>query len=497
MTNIPITFFSPLVLVLLLYSRIVFNDKIQTGVISSMETSLMKSIWLSSISEKKLVFINDWLLKNVLTYDHLSQAMIIACVWLIAVLVGNRLKQRFSKPELEQRRFAQILSTVLPYASLLCWLLLQMVSLLIAMEAEWPHNLLTIVVNLLAVWIIIKITSSLFNNTAWIKLVAVLAWSLAALNIMDLLGPTIKMFDRLAFTFGTVRISVLTVLSGILTIALLLWIARLLSHQLEKRIRKNATLSPSIQVLFIKLSKITLITTAILMGLRIVGLDLTGFTIFTGAVGVGIGFGLQKIFSNLISGIILLLDKSIKPGDVITVGETYGWVNSLGARYTSLIAPDGKEFLIPNEDLITQQVENWSFSNSTVCLRIPVGIAYSSDVHKAMALCEEAAKQTARIIADPPPRCLLVAFGESSIDLELGAWINDPVNGVKNVKSDVLLKIWETFQKEGVEIPYPQRDVHLRTMPPEAGGRLAGEKFPSPLAGEGNFSPPADNAMPG
>ncbi|HCC53776.1 MAG TPA: mechanosensitive ion channel protein MscS [Desulfobulbaceae bacterium] len=429
-----------------------------------METSLIKSFWLSAVSPKKLVFINDWLFENVLTYDHLSQALLIACAWLIAVLVGNRIKQRFSAPGLEQRRFGLIV-VVLPLASHLCWLLLQLISLLIAMEAEWPHDLLTIVVNLLTVWIIIQITSSLFNNTAWIRMIAIIAWSIAALNILNLLGPTVKMLDRLALTFGTVRISILTVLSGLLTIALLLWGARLLSHQLEKRIRGNTTLSPSIQVLFIKLSKITLITAAILTGLRIVGLDLTGFTIFTGAVGVGIGFGLQKIFSNLISGIILLLDKSIKPGDVITVGETYGWVNSLGARYTSLIAPDGKEFLIPNEDLITQQVENWSFSNSTVCLKISVGIAYSSDVHKAMTLCEEAAKQTDRIIQDPPPRCLLVAFGESSIDLELGAWISDPVNGVKNVKSDVLLKIWETFQEQGVEIPFPQREIHIKNMP--------------------------------
>ena len=174
---------------------------------------------------------------------------------------------------------------------------------------------------------------------------------------------------------------------------------------------------------------------------------------------------MQKIVSNLISGIILLLDKSIKPGDVITVGETYGWVNSLGARYTSLITQDGKEFLIPNEDLITQRVENWSFSNSTVRLKIPVSIAYSSDVRKAMSLCEEAARQTPRIIATPPPICLLVAFGNSSVDLELRAWINDPVNGVKNVKSDVLLRIWESFHEEGITIPYPQRDIHIRSMP--------------------------------
>ncbi len=428
----------------------------------------MKSLWLSSVSEKRLVFINNWLLENVLTYDHLSQVMVILCAWLIAVLIGNRIKRRLSDPGLDQRRFGHVFVAVLPLAAPFFWLFLQLISLMIAMEAQWPHNLLTIVVNLLAVWIVIQTTSSLFNNTAWIRLIAVLAWSLAALNIMDLLGPTVRLLDRMALTFGAVRISLLTVLTGLLTLALLLWGARTLSRLLEKRIRGNTALSPSIQVLFIKLSKVALIATAILVGLRIVGLDLTGFTIFTGAVGVGIGFGLQKIVSNLISGIILLLDKSIKPGDVITVGETYGWVNSLGARYTSLITQDGKEFLIPNEDLITQRVENWSFSNSTVRLKIPVGIAYSSDVRKAMALCEEAARQTTRIIQTPPPICLLAAFGNSSVDLELRAWINDPVNGVKNVKSEILLRIWDAFHEQGIDIPYPQRDIHIRTMPQEA-----------------------------
>ena len=425
----------------------------------------MKSLWLSAFNEKKLVVINDWLLEHVLTYDHFIQAMVIVCAWLVAVLIGNRIKQKFSGPDPGQRRFGQLLAAVQPLAAPFLWLFLQLLSLMVAMEAEWPHNLLTISANLLAVWIVIKSTSLFFNNTAWSRWIAVIAWTLAALNIMDLLGPAVRLLDRMALTFGAVRISLLTVLTGLLTLALLLWAARLLSHLLEKRIRKNTALSPSIQVLFIKLSKVGLIAAAILIGLRIVGLDLTGFTIFTGAVGVGIGFGLQKIFSNLISGIILLLDKSIKPGDVITVGETYGWVNSLGARYTSLITQDGKEFLIPNEDLITQRVENWSFSNSTVRLKIPVGIAYSSDVRKAMALCEEAARQTARIIQNPPPICLLVAFGNSSVDLELRAWINDPVNGVKNVKSEVLLRIWDAFHEQGINIPYPQRDIHIKSMP--------------------------------
>lgn len=432
-----------------------------------MQTSLMKSLWLSVINEKNLQSIIAWVQRYVLTYDHLVQAMVIICALLVAFLVGNRIKRKFSDPDRPQKRFPQLFSAALPLTSPLLWLFLQLISLQVAIEIEWPHNLLSIVVNLLSVWVVIQTTSLFFSNTVWIKLIAILAWSIAALNIMDLLDRTVSLLDRLAFKFGALRISILTVFEGLLTLALLIWAARTLSRLLEKRIRENSNLSPSIQVLFIKLSKAALITAAILLGLRLVGIDFSAFTIFTGAVGVGIGFGLQKIASNLISGIILLLDKSIKPGDVITIGKTYGWVNSLGARYTSLITQEGKEFLIPNEDLITQQVENWSFSNSTVRLNIPVGIAYNSEVRKAMKLCEEAAMKTARIIRSPQPICLLVGFGDSSVDLELQAWINDPVNGVKNVTSAVLLNIWDAFHEQGIEIPYPQRDIHIKTMPPK------------------------------
>lgn len=426
----------------------------------------MENLWLAIVNEKNLQTGHDWLLRYVLNYNILAQALVIIAALLIAVLVGNRIKRKFSDTARPRKRFNQLFSGLLPLTSPLLWLFLQLISLQIATETDLPHNLLTIVVNLLAVWVILETASLLLNNTAWVRLIAVIAWSLAALNIMNLLEPTIEVLDRLSLKFGKLHISLLTVLEGFLTLTLLLWAARAISHLLEKSIRENTSLSPSIQVLFIKLSKVVLIASAILIGLRIVGLDLSGFSLFTGAIGLGIGFGLQKVISNLISGIILLLDKSIKPGDVITVGTTYGWVNSLGARYTSLIAADGKEFLIPNEDLITQQVENWSFSNSTVRLKIPVGIAYNSDVRKAMALCEEAARKTARILQDPPPLCMLVAFGDSSVNLELGAWINDPINGVKNVQSDILLNIWDAFHAQGIDIPYPQRDIHIRTMPP-------------------------------
>ena len=178
---------------------------------------------------------------------------------------------------------------------------------------------------------------------------------------------------------------------------------------------------------------------------------------------MGLGFGLQKVVSNFISGIILLLDKSIKPGDVISIGDTYGWVKSLNARYVSLDTRDGIEHLIPNEELIINKVENWSYSNNRIRLKVPVGIHYKSDVRKAIQICRDAAAATDRILKDPPPVCQLRGFGDSSVDLELRMWIEDPQNGRANVISDVLLMVWDKFHEVGIEIPYPQRDLYLKT----------------------------------
>ena len=180
--------------------------------------------------------------------------------------------------------------------------------------------------------------------------------------------------------------------------------------------------------------------------LRTVGIDLTAFAVFTGAVGVGIGFGLQKAVSNFISGISILIDKSIKPGDVISVGDTYGWVSSLGARYVSVVTRDATEYLIPNEQLITERVINWSYSTAEVRLKLPVGISYSADVRKAIELCQQAANETPRVLNQPKPACLLKGFGDNAVNLELRVWINDPRNGVSNVKSEVFLRIWDNFR---------------------------------------------------
>ncbi len=263
------------------------------------------------------------------------------------------------------------------------------------------------------------------------------------------------------------KISLLTVTNSVILLFVLIWAASLLSNVVARRVRASKDLTPSIQVLIAQLFRIMLIVVAVLIAIDTVGIDLSALAVFGGALGVGLGFGLQKIVSNFISGIILLLDKSIKPGDVIAVGNTYGWIKELRARYVSVLTRDGVEILIPNESLITERVENWSFSDRNVRFKIPIGVSYHSDVDLAIKLCLEAAVDAPRVHDDPKPVCLMKGFGDSSVDLELRIWVSDPEAGRGNVQSDVLLRVWRKFHEHGIEIPFPQRDLHIKSSEAE------------------------------
>jgi small-conductance mechanosensitive channel len=407
-----------------------------------------------------------WLAGELLVASMVAQLALIALAYLVARFLAPRLRawvegqaRRHGLEERLRRGAGALVSLALPVA----WLTLQWLSVLVAAAAGWPHHLIKTVVSLLTAWVIIRLSSSLVRDPVWSRAVAITAWTIAALTIVQLLQPTLTLLDQLAITIGGLRISALLVIKGMLAMAALLGLATFASRLLERRIKGAPTLTPSVQVLFSKLLKIVLVTIAVVVALSSVGIDLTAFAVFSGAVGVGVGFGLQKVVANLISGVILLLDRSVKPGDVIGVGATYGWIDSLGARYVSVVTRDGIEHLIPNEDLIVTRVENWSYSNNLVRLKIPIGIGYRSDPRRAMDLCLEAARATARVLRDPAPVCLLTGFGDSAVELEVGIWIRDPTNGTTNVKSEVLLNVWDRFQEHDIEIPFPQRDLHIKS----------------------------------
>jgi len=331
-----------------------------------------------------------------------------------------------------------------------------------------PHELLRVAVSLLSAWIAIRVVTSFVAEPFWARTIAVAAWTIAALNILHLLVPVTGFLDEIAVTFGATRLSAYMVIKGVVLAAVLLWLATATSSMLSRRIEHVPNLTPSIRVLLSQVFKLVLVGLAVVVSLGSIGIDLTALTVFGGAVGVGVGFGLQKVVSNLVSGIILLLDASIKPGDVIEIGGTYGWVNSLGARHASVVTRDGTEYLIPNEDLITQQVINWSYSNRFVRRHVPIGVHYETDIDLATRLILEAAGETERILEDPEPRCLLMGFGDSAINMELRFWIEDPQNGVSNIADEFLRRVWRKFRDNDVEIPYPQRDIHIRSGAPQS-----------------------------
>lgn len=292
------------------------------------------------------------------------------------------------------------------------------------------------------------------------------------MNLPQSMPELLGWLDAIGFDLGGYHISllgglkVLTVAVGVLVAG---WFLNLLARRVLRRMHR---LDQTQQLLGEKLAGIAVWTGLVLIAIDFLGISLTALTVFSGAFGLAIGFGLQKTFGNLISGIILLMDRSIKPGDVIAVGagsdKTVGQVNRIGIRAVSVTTRDQIEYLIPNELLMTSQVENWSFSTRDVRLKVPVGIAYGSDVELAERLMLEAARATGRVHAEPPPAVWLSAFGDSAIQFEIQLWIDDPEAGVGNIRSELLKRIWVLFREHGVQLPFPQRDIHVKEWPAKA-----------------------------
>jgi small-conductance mechanosensitive channel len=312
--------------------------------------------------------------------------------------------------------------------------------------------------------LLIRSGSTFIRNPTISHTITGVIWTIAALSITGYLKLVTDWLDNIRFDSSENSLSVYDLITSTLSVAIFVWIALSISEMIDRVLHSKMDMSLSARALFSKLFKFTLVGIAFLIGLYTVGIDLTAFALFGGAMAVGIGLGLQKVFSNLIAGIILLSDDSIKPGDTIVSDGRYGKVNRLSARYISMITRDGTEHLIPNDELINERVENWSHTNDNVRLRCPVGIHYDADPHQAMALCIEAAGEVPRVLDVPGPNCLLVGFGDSAVNLEVRFWIKDPMNGCANVKSAVMLKIWDKFKQHDIKIPYPQRDIHVHNV---------------------------------
>ncbi|MCY0096109.1 mechanosensitive ion channel family protein [Hoeflea ulvae] len=335
----------------------------------------------------------------------------------------------------------------------------------LTLELTWPSRtyLMALALALGWAWLAISVSSRIIHNRTVSRLIALAVFSYVALGILDLRPEATAFLEQMAIQLGDLRISALFILRTVVITAGFFWIANLLGNFFDSRINTVEDLSPSFKVLAGKVVKISIIIIAGMMALSSTGIDLTALTVFSGAVGVGLGFGLQKVVSNFISGVIILMDRSIKPGDTIALGETFGWIRELRARFVSVITRDGREYLIPNEDFITQQVVNWSFSDKLVRLDVDFGVSYDSDPHEVTKLAIAGAETVERVLDAPKPVCWMTAFGASSLDFRLRFWISDPQAGLTNVRGKVLLAMWDIFKENGVNIPFPHREIIMRS----------------------------------
>ncbi|MDO6588763.1 mechanosensitive ion channel family protein [Loktanella sp. D2R18] len=330
-------------------------------------------------------------------------------------------------------------------------------------EVTWNSRsyLLGIIGTLAFAWLAVVFATRLIKSPLLRKTVRYGAWTYVSLRILGLLAPTERLLNSAGFTVGEIRFSMLLLVQSLVILGVLISVARFFTATTANRVRANPDISPSMQVLIIKGLQIVIYSAAFYFGVQALGIDLTGLAVLSGAIGVGLGFGLQKVVSNLVSGVIILLDKSIKPGDVISLGETFGWINALGARYVSVVTRDGKEYLIPNEDLITGQVVNWSHSNEFVRLDINFGTSYADNPHEVRKIAIAAAQSVDRVLTSRPTVCHIVGFGDSSVDYILRFWITDPTGGLTNIRGNVFLALWDAFAENNISIPFPQREVKL------------------------------------
>jgi small-conductance mechanosensitive channel len=400
---------------------------------------------------------------------------------LVAMVLRRRARRRPGPPmALSWDYFtAQGTVAVLPVIMALALVLLARSSL---QAAHFDVTLLGAAARLIGAYIVVRIGVLLFaaslGSKSWIQnwetRVALLIWLAIAAEYLGWLDPIISTLDSLGIAAGKSRITVWSVLKLLFTLTLFMLAATWISRWVERRVKRLTNVAHSTRIGIAKFANAFLIGLSILMGLNAAGVDLTALTVLTGAIGLGLGFGLQSIAANFVSGFVLLMDRSIKPGDVISLSgqagtstENFGWVQELRGRYVVIRDRDGIEMLVPNQQLISNAVINWSYTDPRIRLKLPIRVSYADDPEFAIKILLTACQGQPRVLPEPPPVARLMQFGESGIELELRFWISDPQEGVNNVRSEVNRAIWRLFKEHKITIPMAQREILVRNAPPE------------------------------
>lgn len=389
--------------------------------------------------------------------------------WLTQRAFDQRLRQRESDALSSTLRFGQHGAKRV---------LVPLVALVLVVSGRWvlaryqPVQLLDLAVPLLtsfaAIRFVVFALRQAVGRSSWLgafeKVFAIFAWGLVALHIVGWLPDVIAGLQAMSFTLGGQKLSAWTLIKGLAMVLLTLLLAMWVAGMLERRLSAATTMDASVRLVLIRVTKAMLILVAFLVALPMVGIDLTTLSVFGGALGVGLGFGMQKIAANYVSGFIILIDRSLRIGNLITVGTERGIVKEITTRYTVLRAPNGIESIVPNEILVGSVVQNETFSDSKVAMPLLFQVSYDADLEQAMAILVEVAAEQPRVLQDPAPKVFLTGFGDNGINLRLGCWIGDPQEGTLAVSSVINLEVWRRFKAAGVGIPYPQREI--RVLPP-------------------------------
>jgi small-conductance mechanosensitive channel len=323
--------------------------------------------------------------------------------------------------------------------------------------------------------VVLLFTASLGNKSwmqHWENRVTLFIWLIIAAEYLGWLDPIITTLDSIGIAAGKSRVTLWSVLKLLFTLTLFVLAAAWISRWAERRIKRLSNLAPSTRIGIAKFANAFLIGLSILLGLNAAGVDLTALTVLTGAIGLGLGFGLQSIAANFVSGFVLLMDRSIKPGDVISLSgqsgtstENFGWVQELRGRYVVVRDRDGVEMLVPNQQLISNAVINWSYTDPRIRLKLPIRVSYRDDPELALGVLLTACEGQPRVLRDPAPVSRLMHFSDSGIELELRFWISDPQDGVNNVRSEVNRAIWRLFKQHKITIPVAQREIVMHPGP--------------------------------
>jgi small-conductance mechanosensitive channel len=351
----------------------------------------------------------------------------------------------------------------------LCALLLVIVGRFVLHRFHQGLHLLDIAIPLLFSLMLVRVAVYVLRRAfgaggplrKWERLIAWTIWIGVALHITGLLPDVVDLLDSFGFHVGKQRISLLNILQALLSVGITVVIALWAGRTIEGRLMSARALDLNLRVVLSKLAKTLLVIVAVLVALPAVGIDVTVLSVFGGALGVGIGLGLQKIAANYISGFLILLDRSISPGALVTIEGRHGQITKLAARYVVVKGMDGTESIIPNETVITSVVINHSYSDRRARVDVPIQVSYESDVDRALELMLDAARTHSRVLADPAPAAQLKGFADSGINLELYVWVPDPEAGTGNLRSDLLRELWASFKANNISIPYPQREVRI------------------------------------